>query len=314
MNEYYWHFCEHRDGGGYLTNDLSGVRVHPGLTVTVEGQPVLCEYGLHASKRAIDALSYAPGSHVCLVALGSDVVHDSDKSVATERTVIAEADATRVLHEFAIWCAEQALALVDKPDPRSIEALAVKRRWLDGQATDEELAAAAAAWTAARTAARAAARTAAWTAAGDARTAARADAAAAAAARTAAWTAADAARTAAWDAADDAWTAARAAARDSQNIELERRLLALLEGDAARVNWQTVVRVEVMECMNCDGIGSYDGTECPACNGTGDVPYYSPWDCPTCGENTMPTGECSKGHGKWGEADNGDLTWVDLDD
>ena len=86
-----------------------------------------------------------------------------------------------VLHEFSCRCAEQALALVDNPDPRSIEAIRVKRAWLKGEATDEEL---SAAW-----------------------------AAASSAARDAAW---DAARAAAWSAAwDAAWSAARAEARDA---------------------------------------------------------------------------------------------------
>ena len=66
----------------------------------------------------------------------------------------------RILHEFACRCAE-----MDDPDPRSINAIAVKRRWIAGEATDEELAAAeAAAWAAARTATRAAAWAAAETA------------------------------------------------------------------------------------------------------------------------------------------------------
>lgn len=59
-----------------------------------------------------------------------------------------------VLHEFACRCAEQALALVDTPDPRSVAAVAAKRAWLRGEATDDELAAAqAAAWDAAHDAA-----------------------------------------------------------------------------------------------------------------------------------------------------------------
>ena len=106
-----------------------------------------------------------------------------------------------LLHEFACWCAEQALALIDDPDPRSIAAIEAKRRWMRGEITDNELAAARAA---AKSAARAAAKSAAWYAAwDDARTAARA------AAKSAAWAAAwyDA-RAAAWD---DAWDDARAA-------------------------------------------------------------------------------------------------------
>jgi len=59
----------------------------------------------------------------------------------------------RLMHEFAIWCAEQALSLIDNPDQRSLEALRIKKLWLDGEATDAAWAAArAAAWAAARTA------------------------------------------------------------------------------------------------------------------------------------------------------------------
>ena len=62
-----------------------------------------------------------------------------------------------ILHEFACRCAEDALSRIDNPDPRSINAIVVKRRWIAGEATDEELAAAWADAEAARAAARAAA-------------------------------------------------------------------------------------------------------------------------------------------------------------
>src|SRR5690606_5004549 len=128
-----------------------------------------------------------------------------NKAAPTEFTVLWMADATRTLHEFGLWCAEQALqrerAAGREPDPRSWKALEVKRRWLAGDAGDDELAAA-----------RAAARDAAWDAAvAPARDAAVAAAvvAAVAAARgaavDAAWVAAEAA---AFAAADAAWDAA----------------------------------------------------------------------------------------------------------
>ena len=72
-----------------------------------------------------------------------------------------------ILHEFGCWCAERALSKTINPDPRSMEAVAVKRRWMRGEATDDEL---TAAWAAARAAARAAqdaAQDAAWAAARD---------------------------------------------------------------------------------------------------------------------------------------------------
>ena len=104
-----------------------------------------------------------------------------------------------ILHEIACRYAEDALSRIDNPDPRSIHAIAVKRRWIAGEATDEELAAAGAdADAAARVAAEADAR------------AEEADAQATLAswAALAAWIAARAEETAAWDAA---WVAARAA-------------------------------------------------------------------------------------------------------
>ena len=92
------------------------------------------------------------------------------------------------LRLFAVWCAREALKLVENPDPRSVDACNVAEKFANGEAKSEEL---AAAWDAAGYAARAAARD----AAGDA---------AWAAARAAAGAAGSAARAAARAAAGDA--------------------------------------------------------------------------------------------------------------
>ena len=47
---------------------------------------------------------------------------------------------TMLLHEFACRCAEYILSLVDNPDHRCAEAIRVKRRWVNGDATDKEMA------------------------------------------------------------------------------------------------------------------------------------------------------------------------------
>jgi len=221
-----------------------------------DGPVVLCRSGLHACPRALDALKYAPSGapsgtiQVRLVLLSGIVLADDDKAAASERHILASADCTRELHEFALWCAESVRYLM--VDSRSTTALTVKRSWLDGQATDDELAAAgaaaraavwAAAWAAAGAAvgaaAGAAAEAAAWAAAGAAAGAAAeaaawaaAGAAAEAAARDAARDAAGAAVwAAAWDAAGAAvWAAAWDAAWAAQNAELERRLHEKLVG------------------------------------------------------------------------------------
>ena len=90
------------------------------------------------------------------------------------------------LHEFACRCAEGELRKAGVTDDRSWNAIRVKRLWIEGKATDTELAAARAATARAATA-RAAAWDAAWAAAWDAaRAAARVATARAATARAAA--------------------------------------------------------------------------------------------------------------------------------
>lgn len=155
-----WHFLK---GDGTTGN--KNIQVEPGQILRVEGLLKLCNHGLHASRRALDALQYAPGPVVQRVVMRGEIIEDRDKLVASERECLWLADATRTLHEFALWCAEKALKLDPHPDQRSLNALEVKRRWLDGQASDQELdAARAAAWDAAGDAAGDAAWAAAWAA------------------------------------------------------------------------------------------------------------------------------------------------------
>jgi len=54
-------------------------QIRTGRTHKVKCDPVLCRSGLHACKRLIDALKYAPGEYLWLVELGGDVKHDNDK-------------------------------------------------------------------------------------------------------------------------------------------------------------------------------------------------------------------------------------------
>jgi hypothetical protein len=214
--------------------------VEVGVPLECEGEPVLCDNGMHGSIRLIDALRYAKGPIVCRVEIEGDVIEGDDKLCGRSRTVLWMLDATQILHEFACRCAEDALALVDAPDPRSVAAIEAKRQWLAGEITDEELATA-----------RAAARAAAWAAADAAACAADASrAAASAAARDALAAAWDAARDAAWAAARDAawsssqaasaaaWDAARAAARDvawaKQNERLTEMVMAAYEKEETK--------------------------------------------------------------------------------
>jgi hypothetical protein len=198
----YWHFALDSQRTRYDDRPIV-----VGQTMRVDPPIELCERGLHASERAIDALSYAPGAYVCLVELGGTIIHGADKSVATERKVVAAADATELLFQFSIDVAARAMEAVGWEHEDSWNALALRAAHMQGLADDDDL---SAAWSAARSAA--------WSAAESA-------------ARSAAWSAAE---SAAWSAAESAarsaaWSAAESAEKTAQNAELEYRLYRLLE-------------------------------------------------------------------------------------
>jgi hypothetical protein len=145
----YWHFLNE---DRRLANG-DGRKVKVGETYRVEGQPQLCHRGLHASKRLIDALFYAPGPVLCKVQLGGVVVHGDDKAVATERTVLAMADVTDILRAFARkTAAEVWFQHFERGEHPEVD------RWLDSGG--DEIARSAA-----ESAARSAARSAVWSAA-----------------------------------------------------------------------------------------------------------------------------------------------------
>ena len=157
MSDTYWHFVPTDRRLRWDTREL----VEVGKTITVDGKLKMCEWGLHASKRVLDALEYSPGPIACLVTLSDDVIHADDKSVASSRTCIAMVNATDILWQFARASALSVLHKWDAPQI-VIDYLLTDREDLRDAARD-------AAWAAARVAARADAwvfaRDAAWAAA-----------------------------------------------------------------------------------------------------------------------------------------------------
>lgn len=134
-----------------------------GETLRHDGPLELCETGLHASERLIDALQFAPSATLCRVECGGKILHDTDKLVSSERTILWRIDATDLLHQFARQCALDVAHLWKMPD--------VVRRYLEtGDKTIRDAAWAAArdaAWAAAWAAARDVAWAAAWAAQND---------------------------------------------------------------------------------------------------------------------------------------------------
>jgi hypothetical protein len=169
----------------------------------------------HLTPRIKSQIVCAAGDRRELSALDILAMDDISAGDRIYTVLRPELIAERILHLFACEVAEGALKLVKDPRPASVSALEAKRKWLAGEITDKELAAAwdaawdaaawsalDAAWAAAKAAEDAVARVVAWSAADavarvDARAAVR-DAADARAARDAA---------AAWSARDAAWAA-----------------------------------------------------------------------------------------------------------
>jgi hypothetical protein len=189
------------------------------------------------TKKKIRAIAGSKTEWTALDVLRLTNVPAKDRQYAVFRPEFLEDE---IMYEIACQYTEDAFTHIKAPDPRSVTGIETKRRWMRGEATDEEL---YAAWFAANAAANAAARdatdaadtaaySAAWAAADvAAMTAANAAADAAAcaaadAAYSAAWYAAYAAAySAAWDAAyADAWNEAKGAAHGRQ-VEMLIKLL-----------------------------------------------------------------------------------------
>ena len=147
-----WHFV--KDDG----TNRDGIKEKIGQWYKVEGEIVPCQRGLHGSVRPLDALEFAPGLILRRTEhRGTIVEHNDDKIASSERRALWQIDATKLLHLFACWAAENALKDAKVTDERCWKAIKIKRQWLGKKATDEELAAARDAASAAARAARAAA-------------------------------------------------------------------------------------------------------------------------------------------------------------
>jgi len=138
-------------------------RISVGTTHSVECTPKCCSQGLHASKRLFDALMYAPGSILYLVAVSGDVDENWDKISGKSRKYLAEFAAEDLLGEFA---RKQALINIEKIKPYCMDRdYGLILKWLTTGDTSVRSAARGAARGAARSAARGAAESAAWSAA-----------------------------------------------------------------------------------------------------------------------------------------------------
>jgi len=128
-----------------------------------DGPMAMCKSGLHASRKILDALRYAPGNTICRVECEDVVEEQDDKLMCRRRRILWQVDGEALLRDFARRCALDVIHLWDAPK-------VVVRYLKTGDESSRDAARATA-----RAAARAAARDAAWATAGaTARDAARA--------------------------------------------------------------------------------------------------------------------------------------------
>ncbi len=116
---------------------------------TPEETPVLCESGWHAVQEK-DVLTHLPsqiGAELWIVSVKGQRVNGDNKFCAEQMRLdqLVGTTTDQNLRLFACDVAEDALSLIENPDPGSLKAIEVYRRYANGEATAKELDAAYAA-------------------------------------------------------------------------------------------------------------------------------------------------------------------------
>ncbi len=90
--------------------------VELGRTYHVKGKIIPCENGLHGSIRLLNALQYSSSSMLTRCRYDGEIVHQSDKLVASERTILWIGDIEPILHEAA--CGGRSMTMTDPTTTR----------------------------------------------------------------------------------------------------------------------------------------------------------------------------------------------------
>ncbi len=81
-----------------------------------EGPVKMCTSGLHASRRILGALAYAPGPIIHRVECGDVVGEESDKLVCRRRRILWRVDGDALLRLLARRCTLDVICLWDAPE------------------------------------------------------------------------------------------------------------------------------------------------------------------------------------------------------
>jgi hypothetical protein len=154
------------NGGNYKwslpTKNDDGTWTPGEWTKPIEGDLIACENGYHLADES--QLSQWLDEDIYIAEFRGERFSDEEKWVGRQARLLSKVETwnDKTARLFAVWCAREALKLIDDPDPRSIAACDVAERYANGEATRDELtiawaAAQSAAWSSAWSSARASA-------------------------------------------------------------------------------------------------------------------------------------------------------------
>ena len=133
-----WHFLP-------ANRKISGhnEKAYVGMTSEVSGEIVPEKWGLHASKRALQAAFWAPSLLLTRVELSGTIVEGDRKIAASERKILWTGDATEPFYDWAIERARAAIDAENKAgrtiDKPLLDALCACLDWRNGRISYEEM-------------------------------------------------------------------------------------------------------------------------------------------------------------------------------
>jgi len=120
-----WKFLRDNRRLGYGDGRL----VEVGVTLKVEGTPVLCGRGIHASIKPLDALSYSESNIIARVECGGVIIKGDNQLACTEITPLWIGDCETILRRFSCMCALDVIHLWEPP-PCVVEYLQTQNKSL----------------------------------------------------------------------------------------------------------------------------------------------------------------------------------------
>ena len=126
------------------TQDAGGAWTAGDWMPEIDGALRPCANGYHLAEDA-QVLEWLH-ARIFIAETDGEVITGDDKVVVRRVRLLREVTGwnERTARLFAVWCAREALQLLDSPDPRSVAACDVAERYANGDASETELMAAAA--------------------------------------------------------------------------------------------------------------------------------------------------------------------------